>query len=41
MAALYKARTVFEDRSDNGIVSSNPARGMDVCSRFSVLCCPV
>jgi hypothetical protein len=22
-------------------VSSNPARGMDVCPRFSVLCCPV
>jgi hypothetical protein len=22
------------------ILSSNPARNMDVCSRFSVLCCP-
>jgi hypothetical protein len=24
-----------------GIVGSNPAQGMDVCLRFSVLCCPV
>jgi hypothetical protein len=24
-----------------GIVGSNPAQGMDVCSRLSVLCCPV
>jgi hypothetical protein len=23
------------------IASSNPARGMDVCLRVSVLCCPV
>jgi hypothetical protein len=23
------------------IVGSNPARGMDVCPRLSVLCCPV
>jgi hypothetical protein len=23
------------------IAGSNPARGMDVCLRFSVLCCPV
>jgi hypothetical protein len=40
MAALSKARTVF-DRSNIGIADSNPARGMDVCPRFSVLCCPV
>jgi hypothetical protein len=24
-----------------GIVGSNPAQVMDVCPRFSVLCCPV
>jgi hypothetical protein len=24
-----------------GIVVSNPAQGMDVCPRLSVLCCPV
>jgi hypothetical protein len=24
-----------------GIVGSNPAQGMDVCQRLSVLCCPV
>jgi hypothetical protein len=35
-----KARTVF-DRSNTRIVGSNPARGMNVCPRFSVLYCPV
>jgi hypothetical protein len=29
------------DRSDTGIVGSNPVQGMDVCQRLSVLCCPV
>jgi len=29
------------DRSNTGLVGSNPARGMDLCLRFSVLCCPV
>jgi hypothetical protein len=29
------------DRSDTGIVGSNPAQGMAVCPRLSVLCCPV
>jgi hypothetical protein len=24
-----------------GIVGSNPAQGMDVCPRLSVLCCPI
>jgi hypothetical protein len=28
-------------RSDVEIAVSNPVRGMDVCLRFSVLCCPV
>jgi hypothetical protein len=37
---LSKARTAF-DRSNTGIVGSNPIRGMGVCPRFSVLCCPV
>jgi hypothetical protein len=40
VAAPSKARTVF-DRSNSGIVCSNPAPGMDVCPRFSVLCCSV
>jgi hypothetical protein len=34
-AVLSKAQIVFA-RSNNGIVGSNPARGMDVCLRFSV-----
>jgi hypothetical protein len=29
------------DRLVAGIVCSNPAQGMDVCPRLSVLCCPV
>jgi hypothetical protein len=40
MAVRSKAHTVF-DRSSTGIADSSPARGMDVCPRFSVLCCPV
>jgi len=27
--------------SKTGIVGSNPARDMEICPRFSVLCCPV
>jgi hypothetical protein len=34
------ACTVY-DRSNIGIAGSNSGRGMDVCPRFSVLCCPV
>jgi hypothetical protein len=40
MAARSKPRTVF-NCSNIEIVGSNPARGMDVCTRFSVLCYPV
>jgi hypothetical protein len=40
MAARSEARSVF-DSLNAGIAVSNPARGMDVCLRFSVLCCPV
>jgi hypothetical protein len=40
MAARSKAHTVF-NRSNTGIVVSNPARGMEVCPRFSVLCRPM
>jgi hypothetical protein len=29
------------DRWDTGILGSNPAQGVDVCPRLSVLCCPV
>jgi hypothetical protein len=36
MAAPSKTRTVF-NLSNTGIMDSNPARGMDVCPRFSVL----
>jgi hypothetical protein len=35
---LIIASSVF-GRSNIGIAGSNPARGMDVCLRFSVLCC--
>jgi hypothetical protein len=35
-----RASTVF-GRSNVEIAGSNPARGMDVCLRFYVLCCPV
>jgi hypothetical protein len=40
ITARSKASTVF-GRSNIGIAGSNPARGMDVCLCFSVLCCPV
>jgi hypothetical protein len=40
MGEQYEARTVF-GRSNTGIVGSNPTRGMDVCPRLSVSCCPV
>jgi hypothetical protein len=40
MAERSKAGTVY-DRSNIGIADLNPAWGMDVCPRFSVLCCPV
>jgi hypothetical protein len=40
MGARSEARTIF-GCSNPGIVGSNPTRGMDVCPRFSVLCCPV
>jgi hypothetical protein len=40
MTDLSKASTVF-GRSNIGIAGSNPAWGMDVCLRLSVLCCPV
>jgi hypothetical protein len=40
MTERSKASTVF-GRSNIEIAGSNPARGMDVCPRFSVLCCPV
>jgi hypothetical protein len=40
MAAQSKASAVF-GHLNIGIIGSNPARGMDVCLCFSVLCCPV
>jgi len=40
VAARSKARTVF-NRSNSGIVVSNPARAMDVCPCLRVLCCSV
>jgi hypothetical protein len=40
VAERSEASTVF-GRSNVEISGSNPARGMDVCLRFSVLCCPV
>jgi hypothetical protein len=35
-----KAGTVY-DRLNIGIAGSNPAWGTDVCTRVSVLCCPM
>jgi hypothetical protein len=40
IAERSEASTVF-GRSNVEIAGSNLARGMDVCQRFSVLCCPV
>jgi hypothetical protein len=40
MAERSKTSTVF-GRSNIGIAGSNPARGMDVCLRLSVLWYPV
>jgi hypothetical protein len=40
MTVQSKASTVL-DRSNTVIKISNPARDMDVCPRFTVLCCPV
>jgi hypothetical protein len=40
VAAGSKARTFF-GRWNTGIMGSNSTRGMDVCPRSSVLCCPV
>jgi len=40
IAEHSKACTVY-DRLNIEIAGSNPARGMDVCLRVSVLCCPV
>jgi hypothetical protein len=40
MSARSKTSTVF-GLSNIGIAGSNPFRGVDVCLRFSVLCCPV
>jgi hypothetical protein len=42
--AGHSGRAVWDvglDRLDSGIIGSNPAQGMDVCPRLSVLCCPV
>jgi hypothetical protein len=40
IAERSKACTVY-DRLNIEITGSNPARGMDVCLRVSVFCCPV
>jgi hypothetical protein len=40
MGERSKVCTVY-DLSNIEIAGSNPARGMDMCPRFSVLCCPV
>jgi hypothetical protein len=40
IAEQSKACTVY-DRLNIEIAYSNPAWGMDVCARVSVLCCPV
>jgi hypothetical protein len=40
IAEQSKACTVY-DHLNIEIAGSNPARGMDVCLRVSVSCCPV
>jgi hypothetical protein len=40
MVTQSEAHIVF-GHWNTGIVGSNPARDMDVCPHFSVLCCPV
>jgi len=40
LAAGPNVRAVF-NRSNTGIMGSNPARDMDVLPRFSLLYCPV
>jgi hypothetical protein len=40
IAERSEASTVF-GHSNVEITGLNPARGMDECLRFSVLCCPV
>jgi len=40
VAAQSKLRMVL-NHSNTGIIGSNPARGMDVCPCFVVLCCLV
>jgi hypothetical protein len=40
IADRSKACTVYE-RLNIEIAGLNPARGMDMCLRVSVLCCPV
>jgi hypothetical protein len=40
MAERSEARIVFGCWNTE-IVISNPTRGLDVCPRFSVLCCPL
>jgi hypothetical protein len=40
IAARSKTSTFF-GRSNVGIAGSSSAQGMDMCLRFSVLCCPV
>jgi hypothetical protein len=40
VAARSKPRTAF-DRSNTGIVGSNPTRDVDLCPCFSVFCSPV
>jgi hypothetical protein len=38
---FYRTEICYRGRLVAGIVGSNPAQGMDVCPRHSVLCCPV
>jgi hypothetical protein len=44
MSAGHSGRVIWDvglGRLIAGIVGSNPAQGMDVCPRLSVLCFPV
>jgi hypothetical protein len=41
LLAVQSKEFMVSNRSNTETVGSNPAQGMDVCPRFSVLCCAV
>jgi hypothetical protein len=41
VSVAARSEAVGLDRLDAETVGSNPAEGIDICPRLSVLCCPV